>query len=167
MATSEDVTETRKDLICVDLSQWSENAFDWYVKNIHKAGTEVICLHVGELPHISPVEAYGLAAEAYNQALAGCKVNTKRVQEKFVEKMKEKNITGRLLVKYGTEAGQAIVDIAKAEEAAMIVMGTRGLGTVRRTILGSVSDYVLHHSHCPVVVCSHEQPRRRSSTKGV
>ena len=35
----------------------------------------------------------------------------------------------------------------------MIVMGTRGLGTVRRTILGSVSDYVLHHAHCPVIIC--------------
>ena len=35
-------------------------------------------------------------------------------------------------------------------------MGTRGLGTVRRTILGSVSDYVLHHAHCPVCICRQE-----------
>jgi len=34
-----------------------------------------------------------------------------------------------------------------------IVVGTRGLGSVRRTILGSVSDYVVHHAHCPVIVC--------------
>lgn len=45
--------------------------------------------------------------------------------------------------------------LAKAEEvqAAMIVMGSRGLGTIRRTILGSVSEYVLHHSHVPVMIC--------------
>ena len=45
--------------------------------------------------------------------------------------------------------------LAKAEEiqATMIVMGSRGLGTIRRTILGSVSDYILHHSHIPVMIC--------------
>ncbi len=32
-------------------------------------------------------------------------------------------------------------------------MGTRGMGTIRRTLLGSVSDYVVHHAHCPVTVC--------------
>ena len=35
----------------------------------------------------------------------------------------------------------------------MIVMGTRGMGVVRRTLLGSISDYVVHHAHCPVLVC--------------
>ena len=53
----------------------------------------------------------------------------------------------------GMKPGHVITDVATSEKANMIVMGTRGLGTIRRTILGSVSDYVVHHSHCPVVVC--------------
>ncbi len=53
----------------------------------------------------------------------------------------------------GMKPGSVIVEIAKREKADMVVMGTRGLGSIRRTILGSVSDYVVHHSHCPVVVC--------------
>ena len=56
----------------------------------------------------------------------------------------------------------------------MIITGARGMGKVRRTILGSVSDYLVHHSICPVIVCRHpdaieKQLRRRhssSSTEG-
>ena len=46
-----------------------------------------------------------------------------------------------------------IVEKAKQEKPQLIVMGSRGLGSVRRTILGSVSDYVLHHAHCAVAIC--------------
>lgn len=57
----------------------------------------------------------------------------------------------------GSNAGQHLCQMAKKEKADMIVMGTRGLGTVRRTVLGSVSDYVLHHSTVPVSICPHTQ----------
>ena len=48
--------------------------------------------------------------------------------------------------------GETIVKIAQENNANTIIMGSRGLGTVRRTLLGSVSDYVLHHAHIPTCV---------------
>jgi len=44
--------------------------------------------------------------------------------------------------------------ISSAEElnAGLIVMGSRGRGGVRRALLGSVSDSVVRHAHCPVLV---------------
>jgi len=62
-------------------------------------------------------------------------------------------LTGKIKAVFSGKPGEVISDIAAEEKCAMIVMGTRGLGTVRRTIMGSVSDYVVHHSHCPVIVC--------------
>lgn len=49
-------------------------------------------------------------------------------------------------------AGEVICRIAKEKEADMIVMGSRGQGVLRRTFLGSVSDYVIHHCRLPVTV---------------
>lgn len=49
--------------------------------------------------------------------------------------------------------GQGIITMSESEKANLIVVGTRGLDVVRRTVLGSVSDYVVHHSRVPVLVC--------------
>ena len=43
--------------------------------------------------------------------------------------------------------------VAAEEGACMIVTGTRGHGKIKRAFLGSVSDYVAHHSPVPVIIC--------------
>lgn len=55
--------------------------------------------------------------------------------------------------------GEGIVQAAKEIHASFIVTGTRGLGKVRRTILGSVSDYILRHAPMPVVVCKYVEKK--------
>lgn len=50
------------------------------------------------------------------------------------------------------DCADEILDVAEAESADMIVMGRRGLGRVRETLLGSVSQKVLHHAPCTVVI---------------
>jgi nucleotide-binding universal stress UspA family protein len=47
---------------------------------------------------------------------------------------------------------QQIVQVAEDIEASLIVMGSRGLGGIRRALIGSVSDSVIRHAHCPVLV---------------
>jgi nucleotide-binding universal stress UspA family protein len=48
-----------------------------------------------------------------------------------------------------------IVDLAEEIGAGLIVMGSRGLGGIRRALMGSVSDSVVRHAHCPVLVVRH------------
>jgi nucleotide-binding universal stress UspA family protein len=50
------------------------------------------------------------------------------------------------------EPGHSIVAAAEAEGADLIVVGTRGLDRAGRFLLGSVSDFVVYHSSCPVLV---------------
>ena len=45
-----------------------------------------------------------------------------------------------------------IVELAEELGAGLIVLGNRGLGGVKRALMGSVSASVAHHAHCPVLV---------------
>ena len=54
-----------------------------------------------------------------------------------------------------------IVALAKELQADLIVMGCRGHRGVRRAIEGSISDGVIRHAPCPVlVVRSHERAEK-------
>ena len=46
----------------------------------------------------------------------------------------------------------AIVWLAEEIGAGLVVVGSRGLGGMKRTLIGSVSDSVARHAHCPVMV---------------
>lgn len=50
------------------------------------------------------------------------------------------------------DADREIVKVAEGMHADLLVVGSRGLGGVRRALIGSVSDSVVRHAHCPVLV---------------
>ena len=52
----------------------------------------------------------------------------------------------------GGEPADAIVDFARARDADLIVVGSRGLGTLTGAILGSVSRAVVQRADRPVLV---------------
>jgi nucleotide-binding universal stress UspA family protein len=50
------------------------------------------------------------------------------------------------------KADEEIVKLSQELEAELIVLGSRGFGRMRRALMGSVSDSVVRHAHCSVLV---------------
>src|ERR671921_182088 len=50
------------------------------------------------------------------------------------------------------EVAKEVIDLAEELEVDLIVVGSRGRSVICRVLMGSVSDSVVRHAHCPVVV---------------
>ncbi|HEY1740976.1 MAG TPA: universal stress protein [Acidimicrobiia bacterium] len=50
------------------------------------------------------------------------------------------------------DAGATICNVADNIGADVIVIGSHGKNWIKRVFLGSVSEYVVHHAKCPVLV---------------
>ncbi|XP_064649071.1 universal stress protein in QAH/OAS sulfhydrylase 3'region-like [Lineus longissimus] len=150
-------------VVAIDASAHAENAFKYYLSTIHKEGCEIVLAHSTEQPRtgrMAGVSGFGVDATKHNfdDMLEKKQEEVNNLAKKFIELLEGKHIAHRVRsMDYDGNPGEAVVHIAEEEKASMVVMGTRGLGTIRRTILGSVSDYVVHHSRCPVLVCHLEK----------
>lgn len=79
------------------------------------------------------------------------KKQSKNFIAKARNKCQKKSVRFIGVTEYGDE-GTKIVSYAKTNKFDMIVMGARGLGTIRQIMLGSTSNYVLHNSKIPVLI---------------
>ena len=68
-----------------------------------------------------------------------------------VRSAREAGATAEFLVWEG-DPGDSIAAAAEAEHADIVVVGTRGRSGAERMLLGSVSDHVVRHADCPVLV---------------
>ena len=57
--------------------------------------------------------------------------------------------------------------LGMAETAAMVVLGTRGDSSLAGAALGSISQTVAAHAHCPVVVVNHNRPKNAEPRKTI
>lgn len=138
----------RKVVIGVDESSFAEEAFNFYAANFLKEDDVIILVHTPERYNF--VDA---SPAVIQELLLEIKKKVKVLEEKYQKKLEASNVKSAKFVTKEGEAGEAIVAVAEKEKANMIVTGTRGMGKLRRTFLGSVSDYVIHHAKCPVLVC--------------
>ena len=158
---SEEVTKMSifptKVLLATDGSREAELAARTAADLAHKTRSELHMIYVfGIAPVGTPVylEAADLQGEALEEE-AEEQVSEQRAREVLeVEVGKVRSAGGTVVEAHLMEGRIAPQIVALAEQigAGLIVMGSRGRGGIRRALMGSVSDAVVRHAHCPVLV---------------
>jgi nucleotide-binding universal stress UspA family protein len=105
-------------------------------------------VHVGEVPFVYHPERHAYRAE-YEE-------HEREAQQRLEAQLERiEGADATLLAQSHLRMGRAdeeIVELAQDIDAGMIVMGSRGQGRIRRALLGSVSESVVRHAHCPVTI---------------
>ncbi|THD23711.1 Stress response protein nhaX [Fasciola hepatica] len=142
-------------LVPTDGSEHSERAYEWYVKNVHMKSDCVKFISVIEPVYTTP--AIGMAMESpplpdMARVMEESIQSGKKLCQQYMHKAKADGIDSQAFLHVDNKPGAALVKSITEHKADLVVMGNRGIGAVRRTFLGSVSDYVLHHAHVPVII---------------
>jgi nucleotide-binding universal stress UspA family protein len=141
-----------KILVCSDGSEKALKAAATAAEIACKFGSEVVLLSVYD-PSLVPAATIGIPGGPLETAedLGLYAAETQLAVE---------HVTGSVFEKAGVryrprrELGHPvdrIISSAEDEHADLIVMGSRGIGGFERLLLGSVSEGVLRHAHCPVL----------------
>ena len=143
-------------LLATDGSPHAEQAERKAVKLAESTGAR---LHVVVVGRTFSQAAFN---EFYADTEAGREAIRREAQDLLDErrsKIEEVGGTGAVShLKFGERRDEAIIHLAEDIDADLIVIGSRGLGGLRRALMGSVADSVVRHAHCPVLVVRPVEP---------
>lgn len=144
----------RKMLLATDGSAESARAADMAVGLSNGLGSELHLVHVGHVPSVYvPPESKVLDPEKLQDRMRErVEGETRERLEEEVRKIRE---AGGEVAKAHARFGRAdkeIVHLAEELHADLVILGSRGFDPIRRAVMGSVSDSVVHYAHCPVLV---------------
>lgn len=152
----------KKILVALDGSESSQKAAQAALELAEKLKTELVVLHA-----ITPPTTYyrstiasptGMSLPAPSQhEIDAYYAYARKVAASIVGETESR--AKRLGIHVKTEVPEAVTSVVETilnhsvkENVDLIVVGTRGLGGFKKLLLGSVSNGVVSHAHCPVLV---------------
>ncbi|MGB7087429.1 MAG: universal stress protein [Phormidesmis sp.] len=152
-----------KILVAINESAASKRAFEHALEFSKALSAELILVYVLDVfdpaspQHpVIPVDNYSMELDKLVQE------NYEREWNAFVEHsealLKQKqaeaealSISASHIMPYG-RPGPAICKVAETTHADLIIVGSRGHSGLKEMVLGSVSNYIMHHAPCSVTV---------------
>ena len=137
----------QKIVTAVDGSPNSYRALDQALLLAKQFSSEVIVVYVVHIPITSYSYDVLGSLEVFNKLES----DGKESLAKCASTASQAGVTARTVLMTGDPA-QGILDTAAHEGADLLIVGSRGTGTLERLLMGSVSERVVRFSKCPVLV---------------
>jgi nucleotide-binding universal stress UspA family protein len=132
-------------LLATDLSEASASATEEAFDLAARLGSRLLVVSV-----IDP-GSLQLPGGRFRARVDQVRARREQLAQVLVERGRAEGIDVSFLVWTG-DPGDMIVEAAEAEHADMVLVGSHGRGVVGRFLLGSVSEHVVRHAPCPVLV---------------
>ncbi len=149
-------------LLATDGSEDAAFAARTAINLANKTGSELHVVYVEEVPRrLSASESTSLEGlidpEFEERMRQHAQAAASQLLEEQVQKIEE---AGGQITQAHPRFGRPyaeIVHLAEELDAGVVVVGSTGQGGVSRALLGSVSESVVRHAHCPVLVVRKEE----------
>jgi nucleotide-binding universal stress UspA family protein len=135
-------------LVAVDGSENADRAFEYAAYIAKQCEAEQLFI-------INVIEGFGIKISAWTKhdsVVKDLEQNSKELLEKYKSKGYSQAFTKVEIISTAGNAGEEILKAAEREKMDIIIMGSRGLSTASKLLLGSVSHNVLHNATCPVMI---------------
>lgn len=136
-------------LAAVDFSDFTDAVVDHASSLAEAFGANLTLLHVAA-PDPDFV-GYAAGPDTVREGRARQLRDEHRRLQELADGLRERGIAAKALLVEGPTA-EKILEQAQSHSADVVVIGSRGHGTLKRALLGSVSEAVLRGSERPVVI---------------
>ncbi|CAN6340703.1 unnamed protein product [Urochloa humidicola] len=148
--------------LATDFSEGSRAALRWAADNLLRSGDHLLLLHVVKEPDYEQSEAILwestgsplIPLSDFSDPLIAKKYGAKPDAETLDllnTVAKQKEVMAVVKVLWG-DPREKLCQAISETPLSCLVIGSRGLGKLKRVLLGSVSDYVVNNASCPVTV---------------
>jgi nucleotide-binding universal stress UspA family protein len=135
-------------LVGLNDSEYTDRVFEYALYIAKKCEVEQLFL-------INVIEPYGLTIESQEKeesVIKEIEQDAKELLEKYKSKAQTQAFTRVGVMMAEGNAGEEILRAAEKEKVDAIVIGHRGRSIKSELLIGSVSQNVIHHAKCPVVI---------------
>ncbi|RAL45767.1 unnamed protein product [Cuscuta campestris] len=158
--------------VAMDYSATSKSALKWAIDNLIDEGDRISIIHVvsskSDPTHKQLFEDTGsplIPSVEFREIDVGKKYGLSPDAEVLdmldtVAKQKKVIVVAKV---YWGDAREKICDAVDHLKLDSLVVGSRGLGALKRVLLGSVSNYVVQNATCPVTVVKGGHPSTKLS----
>jgi nucleotide-binding universal stress UspA family protein len=129
-------------VVATDGSEQARAAMRMAVDLAASTGDEILLVVVWK--ELRGMLGIGVGGETEREWATGVAAETAALTKKV-------GVEPEVVIRHG-HAGEEICAVARERDARLVVVGSSGHGRFAGAVLGSVSDYVLAHAPCPVVV---------------